>query len=919
MIRTTAHVAAFFFVLPLLGAGNPAFAPDAPPILSRISLSDPDARNEVTISGAAGATIGGGYIAAINVDTGHVTTASVAEDGSFSARLIAPPGTNIEIKADPQRKILPRLAHRLNEEASFGALPGTLLRVPEPPSSGTTIRFAGAGVTASMRPWFTVDGTINKHSFTTGEELVVEVTVTLHGSSLPASPPMSAEVNLGLARVTTAEGDEVSMKTTFASNVLTPTELAIERNGSCGRKSFASRQVAFGVPADGRATLTTTLRFNPPPDIDDGYYQPYLFFHFNGVPAEQVAESPAGGGPDGAFRRYHHIISTLPIVRVGTPAEPRLFAALFADQWSEASLGIRAVEDRSRYGIASHIGIPTDAAVLPRFDAGRSPIRYRFEPHLPLVSLSDRGDMVSPPRIPFRFPSGSLAVRIKRPDGSTIDLGPAPLRQARFISPAKRSGQLFDSGSRHPADIYQVSTMDPRFELAFDQYGLHAISLEGHIEDLRGTRWHINGTYEVLVAETLVLDTAVLPGTPFEAGGHASFGVSVIPPVPARIEMRLRTATGPSGARVVDTSHRGFANRFGFYRPDSFAFSEPSEYRADIHATWTDPSGVVWAGSRTWGGIVAPSNGPLVVNGLRGHSSQQSTRQPWYFQSSVTGLRPDSHPNFPFFGKGDIVWAGQPTQGAMITALTFQDTGGDLGALFLSRCRDPGTAGDLAAGEGPLISSRADGLDTHFDPASIDLWVYGYVSVQRPLIRVREMIGEHSVITFGYWQFAEQYGAQKGVGAGDRTNDFKFLFGGAVFRGSALSKAEYAIYGASWVHLPPDDPAGTRAFPPFQGNGGGPSGGPLFMLKGKPIDIFFHPTGVRPGTILHRGELASFAGYSAPTLPSKVEIVVTAPSGVQRTLRGQANKIGYSYDPATDFRVYESGVWRARASPRRVR
>jgi hypothetical protein len=88
----------------------------------------------------------------------------------------------------------------------------------------------------------------------------------------------------------------------------------------------------------------------------------------------------------------------------------------------------------------------------------------------------------------------------------------------------------------------------------------------------------------------------------------------------------------------------------------------------------------------------------------------------------------------------------------------------------------------------------------------------------------------------------------------------------------------------------------------------------LFTLKGRDIDLFFHPTGVRPGTIVHRGQRISFAGYSAPTLPSKVSILVTSPSGATRTIAGQANAIGYFYDPSQDFAAFESGVWKARVS-----
>src|SRR5439155_9159629 len=100
---------------------------------------------------------------------------------------------------------------------------------------------------------------------------------------------------------------------------------------------------------------------------------------------------------------------------------------------------------------------------------------------------------------------------------------------------------------------------------------------------------------------------------------------------------------------------------------------------------------------------------------------------------------------------------------------------------------------------------------------------------------------------------------------------------------------------------------GTRVFPPFDSNGG-----PLFSLKGKPIDMFFHLTAVKPGTILTIGDTASFAGYSAPMLPSKISIDVTSPSGRVRTIKGQANRIGWFYDPGTDFAVDEPGVWKAK-------
>ena len=210
-------------------------------------------------------------------------------------------------------------------------------------------------------------------------------------------------------------------------------------------------------------------------------------------------------------------------------------------------------------------------------------------------------------------------------------------------------------------------------------------------------------------------------------------------------------------------------------------------------------------------------------------------------------------------------------------------------------------------GEAPLFSSRPDGLDPHHDPSKVDLWAYGYRSVQRPLVRVREEIGEDSIPS-PYWRFNERYANQIGVGAhGDLPGEFKFQYGAAVLHGSALDQAYYAIYGSLFVLVPDDDPVGTRTFPPFQGNGGGPSGGPLFTLKGEDIDLFMHLTGVRPGSVLETGNTFALVGAVGPTLPAKIAYTVTAPDSSRRTFSGQANSIGYYYEPDDNFIVDRPG------------
>lgn len=98
--------------------------------------------------------------------------------------------------------------------------------------------------------------------------------------------------------------------------------------------------------------------------------------------------------------------------------------------------------------------------------------------------------------------------------------------------------------------------------------------------------------------------------------------------------------------------------------------------------------------------------------------------------------------------------------------------------------------------------------------------------------------------------------------------------------------------------------------PPFAGYGGwDPRGGPLLTLKGEDIPIFVLPTGTGPGAVLEVGDVFRFAGHIMPTLDSQVAVTVTAPSGLEYQVGGQANSIGYFYDPVDDLIVDEPGLW----------
>ena len=92
--------------------------------------------------------------------------------------------------------------------------------------------------------------------------------------------------------------------------------------------------------------------------------------------------------------------------------------------------------------------------------------------------------------------------------------------------------------------------------------------------------------------------------------------------------------------------------------------------------------------------------------------------------------------------------------------------------------------------------------------------------------------------TNGYWRFNTPYGYQLGNGyEGDQPNDFKFVFGGAVYRVPDSNFSHYGAYGSLWTMLPDSDTDGRQVMPPFQG-AAGPLWWPVIELKGEQIDIF---------------------------------------------------------------------------------
>src|SRR4029079_18680246 len=125
------------------------------------------------------------------------------------------------------------------------------------------------------------------------------------------------------------------------------------------------------------------------------------------------------------------------------------------------------------------------------------------------------------------------------------------------------------------------------------------------------------GTYEIWAARPLDLETAVVPGAPFETGNVFSPSLLVQPGVPADVTVRLQIYPNSDAGNVVVHEVSGRANRFGAFTPlQGFPpFTQPGEYRVDIFARYTDSTGVMWAGTATWGNVIETPNSPLVTHG----------------------------------------------------------------------------------------------------------------------------------------------------------------------------------------------------------------------------------------------------------------------------------------------------------------
>ena len=902
-----------------------------PPVAAKITVGHPDQVGFTVITGTAGAVVPDALVAVSNLETMITEFVQAEGDGSFSVTLLAPAGTYVQIKHAQMN--VPTIAEIIGSggfELAYGWLtgsPGTVLPVPlNHTGSGGSIPFGLAGLVSDQgEGYWTFAGTMGPEVIS-GTEMVYPISGTL----VVHTPAITSGIDLGsldavtwfyLRRLFDPNGRQVAIHQQFISDMMAPTGLPISRE-TPNWSPIHELEPVVGWQLSGdhsvRAPISMTLVV--PAGTQPGYYRPRF-----GVYCRNMPLGPMNSNLYIMRVAFQYGTGYLPIIQVGEPDSPRLLWTLLTDTLYQGTRGTVAREDKASYGVTSLTVFQSDVFVVPRVDPRTGePLTYTLEPYLPLVAISDRG-VPNPPLVPFLFPGGQLQVEVRKPDDSVDTLGPAPFQQSTSRGPAFTDGALRDNDGHALHDVYQLTTLDDQFAYTFEQYGHHVITMSGTIEDVWGNIYQGTATFDVFVARPLRIETGQLPATPYVMDNALSPGLQVYPPVPAHVAVHLTHLINSDPTQAITHTIVGQANRFGYFQPPAgtaILFDGPGEYRIDVSAIYTDTEGTLWMGHLTWGNAVEGDSPVLIAHGHRGLDIPHWNNLLWFFHLTQLDLPViAAHTYYPYYS-GDIFWGGETadyvdTAGDSIAPiLTFQDTVGDIYQIVEQRWYS-GThvkvplyetlSERLTVHEAPLVSTTSDGSDPHWAPEKIDQYAYAYRTSQRPGARVHENISEEGTV---YWRFNANYGDQVGR-EGDLLNDIKWEFGGAVFRVISETNPinEYAIYGSLWVLIDGDDPLGPRVTPPFQGAASGPNGGPIMTLKGQEIDLFFYPRCVQPGDTLEAGDTFAFCGHVGPPLNSNVAVTVTTPGSEVASFGGQANKVGWYYNPGHDFVVDEPGVW----------
>ncbi len=263
-----------------------------PPDAGKITIGPQDELGEAEIRGAAGTVLPVAHVLLTNLDSLHLAHAISRPDGSFVARIYAPPGSALLIQHGAHQWLWPSSSTLAGDATTVYPLyPGTIMHVLLDPGSSvsgtgprllekataTGLTFAVAGA-AEYVPWGRLDaspasrvssawaitGTLQapgsasaSAGYAPGAAFRAEGTLRIYGYGIRATTAISAiSVRGALALVMLYDGNDLPLTPhdPVLTSRLTPTGLPI-RDGRANRLAMNGRRLRGDRSAAGRRSL----------------------------------------------------------------------------------------------------------------------------------------------------------------------------------------------------------------------------------------------------------------------------------------------------------------------------------------------------------------------------------------------------------------------------------------------------------------------------------------------------------------------------------------------------------------------------------------------------------------------------------------------------------------------------------------
>jgi hypothetical protein len=627
----------------------------------------------------------------------------------------------------------------------------------------------------------------------------------------------------------------------------------------------------------------------------DGHYM----LTFNLGLADSTLEATTITGTQTLVEESDNNTMLLPI-SIGTvdPAkEPLVF---FLDANPDGYVGIYDQTTFEDFGINYMTHLATKGVqVLTRYRPDGRLKQYNFAPFIPRMSVADRRTP-SVNLMAIDALKSELSIVLTTPSLTTINLPSVFGSYLRNVHNKNINLQSRSAGGVHMTDVLQMVLNDSAGDYirSFSESGEYSMAVMGTLVTLEGKSIRVDQNMSFLVADYLVTaHYSTLPMMPLQSGDFIRPMVTLMPAIPASVDINITYA--PNSTSPTVTRFTGTANHSGvFVASTEMDFAQAGEYRVDIQVNHTDSNGHYYAGSRSFASVVADTAPSVTAHGKRGidNMADLSIDANRWFSRDGLGTSDNyvvgtAHVLAPY-EHGDVEWVEEDVAGVVRASLAYNATlDGASASCELAELSAWSTTSELDISDcvnrtfgRPIINATPDtGFTAH-----------SYNAVERFSIRVRESIGDNNA--HGYWRFNDEYGHQRGVGTiGDKPDELKFQYIGTVVKDHVNTMNHYSSQATLFVLTAADGRAATdtRVFPPFNGHGIQPGGGPIIKLGARDVEAFVWPTTLVPGSTITEGDVVPFYGQIAPTLPLKIDLTITKPDLTTSTVTATANKNGF--------------------------